>query len=321
VKRTVVDPNGDPLASAQLEKAVEAIRAGKLVAFPTETVYGLGADATNADAVASIFAAKGRPAFNPLIIHVASMEKAVQLVEFNDHAKLLAETNWPGPLTIVLPRKDDCPVALLAGAGLETLAIRVPENSYARKFLSRVDVPIAAPSANKSGSVSPTTADHVRESLGDVVDLILDDGPCQIGLESTIIDLTDDVPVLLRSGGVTIEMLERQIGSIQAAVDDNSAPKAPGMLSRHYATSIPLRMNATELEEGEALLAFGGRTLGPAPAVCNLSRAGDLNEAAANLFDMMRKLDRPDLKGIAVMEIPKTGLGRAINDRLRRASR
>jgi len=317
----VVDPNGDPLASAQLEKAVEAIRAGKLVAFPTETVYGLGADATNADAVASIFAAKGRPAFNPLIIHVASMEKAVQLVEFNDHAKLLAETNWPGPLTIVLPRKDDCPVALLAGAGLETLAIRVPENSYARKFLSRVDVPIAAPSANKSGSVSPTTADHVRESLGDVVDLILDDGPCQIGLESTIIDLTDDVPVLLRSGGVTIEMLERQIGSIQAAVDDNSAPKAPGMLSRHYATSIPLRMNATELEEGEALLAFGGRTLGPAPAVCNLSRAGDLNEAAANLFDMMRKLDRPDLKGIAVMEIPKTGLGRAINDRLRRASR
>mgnify|MGYP001320627780 CR=1 FL=1 len=321
MKRTVVDPNGDPLASAQLEKAVEAIRAGKLVAFPTETVYGLGADATNADAVASIFAAKGRPAFNPLIIHVASMEKAVQLVEFNDHAKLLAETNWPGPLTIVLPRKDDCPVALLAGAGLETLAIRVPENSYARKFLSRVDVPIAAPSANKSGSVSPTTADHVRESLGDVVDLILDDGPCQIGLESTIIDLTDDVPVLLRSGGVTIEMLERQIGSIQAAVDDNSAPKAPGMLSRHYATSIPLRMNATELEEGEALLAFGGRTLGPAPAVCNLSRAGDLNEAAANLFDMMRKLDRPDLKGIAVMEIPKTGLGRAINDRLRRASR
>ncbi|MBK18658.1 MAG: threonylcarbamoyl-AMP synthase [Rhodospirillaceae bacterium] len=317
----MVDPNGDPLASAQLEKAVEAIRAGKLVAFPTETVYGLGADATNADAVASIFAAKGRPAFNPLIIHVASMEKAVQLVEFNDHAKLLAETNWPGPLTIVLPRKDDCPVALLAGAGLETLAIRVPENSYARKFLSRVDVPIAAPSANKSGSVSPTTADHVRESLGDVVDLILDDGPCQIGLESTIIDLTDDVPVLLRSGGVTIEMLERQIGSIQAAVDDNSAPKAPGMLSRHYATSIPLRMNATELEEGEALLAFGGRTLGPAPAVCNLSRAGDLNEAAANLFDMMRKLDRPDLKGIAVMEIPKTGLGRAINDRLRRASR
>jgi len=316
----MIDPTDDPIAEIVLQKAAECIRAGQLVAFPTETVYGLGADATNAEAVAAIYAAKDRPSFNPLIIHVTSLEAAEQIVVFDDRARTLADANWPGALTLVLPRRKDCPVALLAGGGLDTLAVRVPAHALAQRFLEAAGVPIAAPSANRSGSVSSTTADHVRASLGGAVDMVLDDGPCQIGLESTIVDLTGDTPTLLRAGGVTIELLERQIGEIQVATDNDTAPKAPGMLSRHYATSIPLRMDALELREGEALLAFGGRTLGPAPAVCNLSRGGDVKEAAANLFNMMRQLDKPEFTGIAVMEIPETGLGRAINDRLRRAS-
>ncbi|NKB22063.1 MAG: threonylcarbamoyl-AMP synthase [Alphaproteobacteria bacterium] len=311
----------EPPTETALQKAAEHIQAGRLVAFPTETVYGLGADATNAEAVAAIFSAKERPSFNPLIIHVASAEAAERLVVFDDRATVLAEANWPGALTLVLPRREDCPVSRLAGAGLDTLALRVPAHVLAQQFLDAVGVPIAAPSANRSGTVSPTTADHVRESLGNGVDMIIDDGPCQIGLESTIVDLTTDTPTLLRAGGVTVELLERQIGEIQSTTDDDTAPKAPGMLSRHYATSIPLRMDAMELRDGEAMLAFGGRTLGPAPASCNLSRGGDVKEAAANLFDMMRQLDKPEYSGIAVMEIPETGLGRAINDRLRRASR
>ena len=315
------DPTNEPIAEEVLQRAAECILAGQLVAFPTETVYGLGADATNADAIAAIYAAKDRPSFNPLIIHVASLEAAEQLVVFDDHARTLTATCWPGALTLVLPRREDCAVSLLAAAGLETLAIRVPAHALAQRFLEKAGVPIAAPSANRSGTVSSTTADHVRASLGGAVNMVLDDGPCQIGLESTIIDLAGDAPTLLRAGGVTIELLERQIGEIKTATDDDTAPKAPGMLSRHYATAIPLRMDALELREGEALLAFGGRTLGPAPAICNLSRGGDVKEAATNLFDMMRQLDKPEFTGIAVMEIPETGLGRAINDRLRRASK
>jgi L-threonylcarbamoyladenylate synthase len=317
----MTDTINNPIADIVLQKAAECIQARQLVAFPTETVYGLGADATNADAVAAIYAAKDRPSFNPLIIHIASVEAAEQLVVFDDRARTLAKICWPGALTLVLPRREDCPVSLLAGAGLDTLAVRVPAHALAQKFLEKAGVPIAAPSANRSGTVSSTTADHVRDSLGGAVDMVLDDGPCQIGLESTIIDLTEETPTLLRAGGVTIELLERQIGEIKMATDDNTTPKAPGMLSRHYATSIPLRMDALELHEGEALLAFGGRTLGPAPAICNLSRGGDVKEAAANLFDMMRQLDKPEFSGIAVMAIPETGLGRAINDRLRRASK
>jgi L-threonylcarbamoyladenylate synthase len=315
------DPTNEPIAEEVLQRAAECIQAGQLVAFPTETVYGLGADATNADAIAAIYAAKDRPSFNPLIIHVASLEAAEQLVVFDDRARILTATCWPGALTLVLPRREDCAVSLLAAAGLETLAIRVPAHALAQRFLEKAGVPIAAPSANRSGTVSSTTADHVRASLGGAVNMVLDDGPCQIGLESTIIDLAGDAPTLLRAGGVTIELLERQIGEIKTATDDDTAPKAPGMLSRHYATAIPLRMDALELREGEALLAFGGRTLGPAPAICNLSRGGDVKEAATNLFDMMRQLDKPEFTGIAVMEIPETGLGRAINDRLRRASK
>ena len=316
----MAEPSEDPFVEVAIQKAAACIKEGKLVAFPTETVYGLGADATNPDAVAAIYAAKERPSFNPLIIHVESVEAAEELVTFDERAITLAEANWPGALTLVLPRREDCPVSLLAGAGLDSLAVRIPAHPLARQFLGAAAVPIAAPSANKSGTVSPTTAEHVRESLGDAVDLILDDGACPIGLESTIIDLTSDTSALLRAGGVNVELLERQIGEIRIAGNDDETPKAPGMLSRHYATGIPLRMGATELKEGEALLAFGGRTLGPAAAVCNLSRGGDLREAAANLFDMMRQLDRPEYTGIAVMDIPDTGLGRAINDRLKRAS-
>ena len=315
------DPSSDLFCTTEIEKAVDHIRAGRLIAFPTETVYGLGADATNADAVATIYAVKERPSFNPLIIHVANTQAAEGLVIFDDRARALAENYWPGALTLVLPRQPDCPVSPLAGAGLNTLAIRIPGHALALKFLEAVDLPIAAPSANRSGAVSPTTAAHVRESLGDTVDLILDDGPCQIGLESTSIDLTGKVPSLLRVGGIITELLERQLGELQIVAEDDTSPKAPGMLTRHYATSIPLRMGALELHDGEALLAFGGRTLGPAPAICNLSRGGDLKEAAANLFDMMHQLDKPEYTGIAVMEIPDTGLGRTINDRLRRASK
>jgi len=315
------DPLNVSFCDNAIEEAVNHIRAGRLIAFPTETVYGLGADATNASAVATIFAVKERPSFNPLIIHVANVQAAEELVVFDDRARSLAETCWPGALTLVLPRHPNCPISSLAGAGLNTLAIRVPGHDLALEFLKAVDLPIAAPSANRSGTVSPTTAAHVRESLGNTVEMILDDGPCQIGLESTIIDLTGEVPCLLRAGGIIMEQLERQLGQLHIVAGDDTSPKAPGMLSRHYATNIPLRMDALELYDGEALLAFGGRPLGPALAICNLSLSGDLKEAAANLFDMMRQLDRPEYTGIAVMEIPNTGLGRAINDRLRRASK
>jgi len=310
---------GNPISIQKINEAVDLIRSGRLVAFPTETVYGLAGDATNSDAVAAIFRIKGRPSFNPLIIHVCSLAEAEKLVIFNGVARSLAENFWPGALTLVLPRRKDCPVSFLAGSGLETLAVRIPKNEIALKFLQTVELPIAAPSANKSGSVSPTKAEHVLDSLGDSIDLILDGGACQVGIESTIIDLSTNNPCVLRTGGVPIENLVRQLENIQIVKGDDHPPKAPGMLSHHYATTIPLRMNAEEVYAGEALLAFGGRTLGPAVAVANLSRAGDVNEAAANLFDMMRRLDKPEYKGIAVMKVPKIGLGVAINDRLQRA--
>ena len=310
---------GNPISIQKINEAVDLIRSGRLVAFPTETVYGLAGDATNSDAVAAIFRIKGRPSFNPLIIHVCSLAEAEKLVIFNGVARSLAENFWPGALTLVLPRRKDCPVSFLAGSGLETLAVRIPKNEIALKFLQTVELPIAAPSANKSGSVSPTKAEHVLDSLGASIDLILDGGACQVGIESTIIDLSTNNPCVLRTGGVPIENLVRQLENIQIVKGDDHPPKAPGMLSHHYATTIPLRMNAEEVYAGEALLAFGGRTLGPAVAVANLSRAGDVNEAAANLFDMMRRLDKPEYKGIAVMNVPKIGLGVAINDRLQRA--
>jgi len=306
--------------SDTIAEAARLIRAGRLVAFPTETVYGLGADATNGAAVAAIFAAKDRPDFNPLIIHVADIPDAAKLVRFDDRARTVAKAFWPGPLSLVLPRTGTCPVSLLAGAGLDTLAVRVPSHPTALALIRAAAVPIAAPSANRSGEVSPTSAAHVAQSLGDAVDLIIDGGPCEVGLESTVLDLSRPAPMILRPGAVGAEDLERVVGKLAASEDEGAAPRSPGLLLRHYATRIPLRMMAGSVAQNEALLAFGPNSLKGAKVTKNLSEKGDLAEAASNLFAMMRALDQPDCAGIAVMPIPDRGIGRAINDRLRRAA-
>ena len=299
--------------------AAVALRRGRLVAFPTETVYGLGADATNDHAVADVFAAKERPQFNPLIAHLPDADSALALVEANQAARRLAERFWPGALTLVLPRAANCPVSLLATAGLDTLAIRVPNHPTALALLRAAGRPIAAPSANRSGQVSPTTAAHVAESLDGTPAIILDGGACAIGLESTVVDLSGTRPTLLRPGGIASEEIERLIGPL-AAPTGADAPRAPGMLERHYAPHRPLRIGAANVRGDEALLAFGPKPLTGAAVTRNLSPAGDVVEAAANLFAMLRDLDRAEVAGIAVMPVPEAGLGRAINDRLRRAA-
>ena len=304
-----------------IARAAEALRAGRLVAFPTETVYGLGADATNDRAVAAVFAAKDRPSFNPLIVHVATADDAEPLAQFNAAARTLAETLWPGPLTLILPRKAECPVSLLASAGLDSLAIRVPGHPKARAMLKAADRPVVAPSANPSGRISPTTAQHVVEGLQGRVDLVLAGGRCEVGIESTVLDLSGPRPTLLRPGAVTREVIEELIGTIAVSDDDpvdGEARKSPGQLTRHYAPSLPVRLDADGAQSGEAFLAFGP-TLGSG-ATPNLSPTGDLNEAAANLFAMLRTLDAGPWSGIAVAPIPEEGLGVAINDRLRRAA-
>jgi L-threonylcarbamoyladenylate synthase len=304
-------------------EAARLIRAGELVAFPTETVYGLGADATDERAVARIFEAKGRPQFNPLITHVPGADEARALVRWNDLAERLARRFWPGPLTLVLPRAEGSPIALLVTAGLDSVAIRAPAHPLAQALLRAAGRPIAAPSANRSGAVSPTRAEHVAESLGNRVTLILDGGACPVGVESTVLDLTTAPPTLLRPGGVTREDLEAEIGPIalSAAVPTGDAARtSPGQLESHYAPTCPVRLHATTAGPREALLAFGPQVPAGARRTLNLSPAGDLAEAAANLFAHLRALDRPDVEGIAVMPIPETGLGLAINDRLRRAA-
>jgi L-threonylcarbamoyladenylate synthase len=300
-------------------RAAALLRAGQLVAFPTETVYGLGADATNERAVADIFAAKGRPRFNPLIVHVTDLAEAETLARFNASARLAAARFWPGPLTLVLPRRSRCGVSLLASAGLDTLAVRVPAHPDAQALLRETGRPVAAPSANRSGRVSPTTAAHVAEELGDRVAMILEGGRTVGGLESTVLDLTGEAPALLRPGGITLEQLADLLGPI--ADPAPGLPRSPGMLASHYAPSLPVRVDAAAAFPGEALLAFGPTASPPGFAeVLWLSRSGELAEAAANLFAMLRQLDRPPHTGIAVMPIPEQGLGRAINDRLRRAA-
>lgn len=306
--------------AAAIAEAAAILRAGGLVAFPTETVYGLGADAGNGRAVAAAFAAKQRPRFNPLIIHVPDRMAAQAVVRFDACATALADAFWPGALTLVLPRSADCAVSLLAGAGLGTLAVRAPDHDVARALMKQCGCPLAAPSANRSGEVSPTTAGHVADSLGGAVDLVLDGGPCPLGLESTVLDLAGETPIILRPGGVPVEAIEPHTGPLTVAAGTPDAPASPGMMARHYATRIPLRTDADGVEPGEALLSFGSHAITGFAAEMNLSPAGELAEAAANLFAMMRALDRPEFSAIAVMKIPDAGLGRAINDRLRRAA-
>jgi len=308
------------LTAAEIDRAAALLRRGELVAFPTETVYGLGGDATNDHAVSAIFAAKGRPRFNPLIVHLLNAEHAERLALVDGRAAQLMQRFWPGPLSLVLKRAPSCPISLLASAGLDTLALRVPAHPLAQELLRVARLPIAAPSANRSGRVSPTTADHVLSELDGRIAAVLDGGPCKVGIESTVLDLTTPDPVLLRPGGVPLEALEQAIGKITTALATGGAPRSPGMLESHYAPALPLRLEAREAKPGEALLAFGDTVPNGAARTLNLSAAGDLAEAAANLFAMLRALDAPEFSGIAVMPIPEHGLGCAINDRLKRAA-
>ncbi len=304
--------------SAAICDAAALIRSGRLVAFPTETVYGLGADATNGHAVAAIFAAKGRPRINPLIVHVKNVEQAAEFVEFSPLEKALAQAFWPGALTLVLPRRKDCRLSLLVSAGLDTVAMRAPSHPIAARLIAEAGVPLAAPSANLSGQVSATSAAHVAEGLGGKVDLILDGETTPLGIESTVIGFESGRPVLLRPGAVPREAIEAITGPL--AAPSKGSVTSPGQLASHYAPHTPLRLNARGVEPAEALLAFGPNAPKDARRALNLSRDGDLAEAAANLFAMLRALDAECASAIAVMPIPASGLGEAINDRLMRAA-
>jgi L-threonylcarbamoyladenylate synthase len=301
--------------------AVRVLGSGGLVAFPTETVYGLGADATDGEAVARLYAAKGRPRFNPLISHVADLDAARAIARFDADAQALAAAFWPGPLTLVLPKTERCPVSELATAGLDTIAVRVPDHPVAQDILRGFGKPVVAPSANVSGHVSPTIAPHVLADLDGRIDLILDGGPTSVGVESTVVSCLGEA-TLLRPGGVPRGAIEQVLGRTlaEAAPLADEAPLAPGMLTSHYAPATPVRLNAMAVSSGEALLAFGAEGPTGAARTLNLSVSGDLVEAAANLFSHLRALDAAGHQGIAVMPIPSEGLGEAINDRLARAA-
>lgn len=309
--------------SAAIEEAGRLLRAGALVAFPTETVYGLGADATNGRAVAGIFEAKGRPQFNPLIVHVPDLATAETIAVFGPTSRRLAEAFWPGPLTLVLTRRPQSGISDLVSAGLPSIALRVPAHRIAQQVLAAAGRPLAAPSANRSGRVSPTRAQHVADDLGQRPALILDGGAPAHGLESTIVDVRNDgEAILLRAGAVPREALDALLTAplSDGPETDDIHPTAPGQLTSHYAPNAALRLNATDLAADEALLAFGPDALLTDGPSFNLSPRGDLAEAAANLFAALRDLDRPGVATIAVMPIPARGLGEAINDRLRRAA-
>ena len=316
-----------PASGAAVADAARCLQDGGLVAFPTETVYGLGADASNAAAIARLYEAKGRPAFNPLIAHVGDLAAAQKIARFDVQAILLANAFWPGPLTLVLAKSPGCEVADLATAGLDTIAVRVPAHRIAREILRAFGGPVVAPSANLSGHVSPTTAAHVSSDLGGRIDLIIDGGAVEVGVESTIVGCFE-APMLLRPGGVPRGEIERVLGRTLMQLpddpdNDSDQPLAPGMLASHYAPRTPVRLNADRIEAGEALLAFGPDVVSgfeAASDVMNLSARGDLNEAAANLFGYLRALDARAARAIAVMPVPHHGLGEAINDRLRRAA-
>lgn len=315
-----------------IREAADILKSGGLVAFPTETVYGLGANALDGQAVARIFEAKGRPQFNPIITHISSATEAEEFVQVDERAKTLMQYFWPGPLTLILPRKENCAISELVSAGLPSLALRVPSHPVAQDLLKTCGFPLAAPSANRSGNLSPTTPEHVAESLGEDVSMILAAGRCKVGLESTVLNLTDRSPTVLRPGAITAEDIHEVLGSkVIYGLAETRELKSPGQLLNHYAPGVPVRLNAVDLKPGEALLAFGsGKFMGiegggaakdlPETMRRNLSEEGDLHEAAANLFAMLNDLDRPEHKAIAVMSIPEQGLGVAINDRLQRAA-
>lgn len=314
-----------PYSEGALSQAAAKLRAGELVAFPTETVYGLGADATNADAVAGIYAAKKRPSFNPLISHFPDRDAAAKHAVFDERADKLAAAFWPGALTLVLPRQKDSTVCELVTAGLPSIAVRVPAHPMARELLRSVGRPVAAPSANRSGRISPTTAGHVAHSLGNAIGMILDGGPCGVGLESTVIDLTTDRIVMLRPGGITMDQVAEILGTdVVMAETDDTAPKSPGMLTSHYAPGLPVRLDATAPDTAkygnEVLLAFGDCVTKGFDAVLWLSKSGDDREAAANLFAKLHEADQKRFDGIAIAPIPQSGLGLAINDRMKRAA-
>ncbi len=306
-----------PPDAAGVARAALLLRGGRLVAFATETVYGLGADATDARAVAAVFAAKDRPRFNPLICHYPDAGAAFADVAADAAARRLAAAFWPGPLTLVLPRRPNCRVAPLAGAGLATLAVRVPAHPLALALLEAAGRPVAAPSANRSGSVSPTNSAHVLDGLGGRIAAVLEGGVCPVGVESTVLDLSGPTPALLRPGGVALEAIEAAIGTV--ATGSGGPLRGPGMLASHYAPRLPVRLAAEQVGADEALLAFGTPLPG-AGALYQLSAAADLREAAANLFAGLRALDASGKTRIAAMKVPMRGLGLAINDRLARAA-
>lgn len=304
-----------PPSNQHIQNAIDQLNNGDLIGLPTETVYGLAADATNDLAVAKIFERKKRPRFNPLIIHSHSIQSLKDHVIWSKTAEVLAQTFWPGPLTLVLPKLKDSSISLLCSAGMDTLAVRIPNHPVSLEILQRFDKPLAAPSANPSGRISPTHAEHVHQDYPDL--LVLDGGACSVGIESTIIDLTNESPQLLRPGMITRHEVEALIGPLSTATSD--AVKAPGMLKSHYAPEHSVKLNVNNPKEGEAYLAFGPTHI-TGDFVLNLSPTGQLTEAAANLFTMLRKLDASSCTGIAVAPIPNEGLGLAINDRLKRAA-
>ena len=302
------------ISAQDISKAADLLLGGQLVAFPTETVYGLGALATDDNVVARIYAAKGRPTFNPLISHVADVEAAFALGEFTADALKLAARFWPGPLTLVVPRWSTCDVSLLASAGLPSLAIRVPQHAVALELLRAVGKPVVAPSANPSGRISPTTAQHVRDGLGDKVSMVLDGGPCSVGVESTVVSFLESKAVLLRPGGLARQVIEDALG-VRLLDATGGAMHSPGQMESHYAPHAKLRLNAEAATKDEAYLGFG-----KFESAHNLSPSGDVVEAAANLFRMLHELDAMQPECIAVAPIPNAGLGEAINDRLKRAA-
>ncbi|KAB7613958.1 threonylcarbamoyl-AMP synthase [Amylibacter sp. SFDW26] len=302
-----------------LEQAASILSDGGLVAFPTETVYGLGADACNGHAVASVYAAKGRPSFNPLIVHVADLETAKRFAQFDKTALDLVGAFWPGPVSLVLPLAKNHGLSELVTAGLDTVAIRIPAHETAQALLKAFDGPLAAPSANPSGRISPTSAGHVSSDMDGIIDAVVDGGKCKVGIESTILKIEDDRVSLLRAGGLPVEAVEACLGHAIAKPQDPKTPQSPGQLQSHYAPNAAVRLNATSVESNEVLLGFGADVKG---TVLNLSATGDMIEAAANLFAYMRNIDgiAGVEKSIAISPIPMTGLGLAINDRLKRAA-